>query len=209
LSNDRYINSRQARFERYRRQERPASIKQIQSSGAASASSGGGSTVTQRYVEIIEGLSYATSAEDTGRGQYLCRLTTDTTPLWELGGGSAAEGDYPADYDVLGSDDRMYQCATSVGSGAQDPTTDDGTYWTLVEAETTVRIWHEGAVETDYRQYIPWLVPGKIYPVRQYDGEYYFEQQFINIGLPGYGTFVVDEDTQQVVVAVGDTYSGT
>ena len=169
--------------------------------------SGGGSSATAVYVEIIEGLAYDTETV-TGRSAYLCRLTSDSTTAWASGGGSLEGGDYPLNYIVLGSDNRKYQCTTSAGSGAQDPTSDTtNANWTILEDEVVVRMWHEGVVATDYRKYMPWLKVGQVYPVRLYDGEYYFEQNFTFIGTPGSSNFIVDETTGQVYIAVGDTFS--
>jgi len=177
----------------------------------AAGSGGASPAAVQEYVEIIEGLEYATAAEQLGRGQYLCRLTSDNTEEWVLN----EEEDYPLNQYVIGSDNKRYQCTTSEGSGTQDPVTDtENDNWTLTPDDTVVRIWDKGTDTTDMRHYIPWLVPEKIYPVRKFkfDGEndeYVFELTFTHIGAPGQSNFVVDEDTQQVKVAVGDMYSGT
>lgn len=172
----------------------------------AGGAGGSGSTAAV-CVEIIEGLTYDTETV-TGRSAYLCRLTTDNTAEWASEGGSLEGGDYPLDYIVKGSDNRKYQCTTSAGSGTMNPTADTtNANWTILEDEVVVRMYHEGVVATDYRKYLPWLKAGKIYPVRLYNGEYYFELNFTYIGAPGNSNFIVDETTGQVYVAVGDTFS--
>lgn len=172
---------------------------------------GGGSVALNEYVEIIEGLKYDT-AEAQNDGKYICRLVGSTVP-------EAFDGE-KQDYEIGDScifNNRIYIAKegytwTGVVAGTPPVVTtpapnppNDTDNWEVSE-ETAVRIWQKGITTTDFREYLPWLTVGKYYPVRYFEGEYYFENSFIYTGEVGKSNFIVDEETLQVYVAVGATF---
>lgn len=225
------VNRRIARFERAGRNEKPGTIKQIQASGGGGGSSSSSAAASDLYVKIIEGLSHDSDESTSGQSAYVCRLVGSTEPAaWAADGGTIEDheiypdGTYAVNASVLETDDRIYICTASeienpaytvggeepeyIYSGEVSPTATNGDLLWQVSEETPVYIWHEGATTTDMRQYIPWLKKGKVYPVRLYDGNYYFEQTFFKGGYDGTSNFQTDPDTLQVYVTVGDTFNG-
>jgi hypothetical protein len=167
--------------------------------------SGSSSGVSFLYVKIIESLSYDTDTE-TGRDRYWCRLITSSASDWDN------STDYSTGTIVTGSDKKLYisvdESGPSYSIGPIDPTTDDGTYWSE-QSDIEVLIFHDYTTSVDMREYSPWLVVDKIYPVIFLSDEtssaYYFIQQFSYIGEPGSRTIGIDEDTKRMYACVGDT----
>lgn len=166
-------------------------------SGQLKANAAGSQSETV-FVMIMNSLVYDRPGV-TGVSSYICRKVGSNTP--EAFDNTVAYE--PGECVIFGN--TVYIARTGyvfTGSPMNNPDVDTNN-WSESD-EISVRIWSKGATYVDMRNYIPWLKQGMVYPVLEYDGEYYFTEYFMYIGEAGYGTIIVDEQTLQVNIAVGD-----
>lgn len=216
MINQESINRRIARFDRYRENEKPRTIKQIQTGGGVSVG-GGSAPAVAVYVKIIEGLKYDT-AEEEGQSAYVCRIVGSGEPNIFDG----LKQDYSIGDDCT-FDGRIYITTegykwSGVVEGeeitpAPNPP-DDPDNW-VVSDELDVYVWGEPATVPDMRQYLPILIKDEIYPVRKRRvavediDKYFWEIGFTYIGAPGHRSISWDLATDRAMACVSDTVPST
>ncbi len=213
------INNRIARFQRMARNEKPKTIRQIQTGGGVSVGGGSAAAVVE-YVKIIESLSY--DVDDVpGQSSYVCRLVGSTEP--EAFDGS--KQDYVTGSNCL-FNDRIYIASEDyewsgivegdppvVTTPAPNPP-DDEANWQVSE-ELPVYIWDNPLAVPDMRTYMPILLPDEIYPVRrrrvagESTDKYFWEIGFTYIGVPGLRSISWDIESGRMMACVSDTVEST